>query len=547
MTLKRTLASVTLAAVACMPMRAAAADLALILANGDYTTRPDTSTEGAGALADALRGAGWTVFYAEEADAEEMQALARKLRDRLGSDGAGNDRVIIALSGRYANNGRDSWLMARTRRAPDAFNVGAHGLPVAPMADLAAMAPGQAVMIIGLPGETDESEIGPGLSAGIARMTLPQGVTLIEGPLQQIGTWVGDALLDPGLTLNGALAALPKDARARGFRSDAVHFAADAGAASRAGEIAYWSAARDIGGDAGYAAYLSRYPQGIFAKEARAALEKTPAAKPPSPEELAQERETALGLTRAQRRAVQQNLDLLAYNPKGIDGVFGPGTRTALTAWQKAQGYTPNGYLTQTQIAELQRQADVRTAELARERELARQEREKADRAYWQSLGRTEADMSAYLDRYPEGLFAKEAKDSLGRFTAQREEEARRKMEKDWRAAEDAATIKAYQAFINAHPESRHVEQARARIATLRGEVPANPPLERAERQVVPNRTAALLVEQLLETKGYGPGPVDGTFDNRTRQAIARFQEAGGLPKTGYMDQRSMLALTLRQ
>ena len=69
----------------------------------------------------------------------------------------------------------------------------------------------------------------------------------------------------------------------------------------------------------------------------------------PTPEEV----EEALGLDRAARMAIQEGLAAAGFDPGGTDGVFGPGTRAALRAWQAAQGFAEMGYLTETDAAEL--------------------------------------------------------------------------------------------------------------------------------------------------------------------------------------------------
>ena len=56
-------------------------------------------------------------------------------------------------------------------------------------------------------------------------------------------------------------------------------------------------------------------------------------------------------------------------------------------------------------------------------------------------------------------------------------------------------------------------------------------------------------VETRLSQLGFDPGPVDGTFDDRTRAALLRYQQGAGLPASGYVNQITavrLLADTLR-
>jgi len=45
-----------------------------------------------------------------------------------------------------------------------------------------------------------------------------------------------------------------------------------------------------------------------------------------------------------------------------------------------------------------------------------------------------------------------------------------------------------------------------------------------------------LLVEYQLSDLGYDPGPIDGTLDVKTQQALRDFQKANKLPVTGVLD-----------
>ena len=65
------------------------------------------------------------------------------------------------------------------------------------------------------------------------------------------------------------------------------------------------------------------------------------------------EPEAAFALTREQRRRVQAALAAQGTKPGPADGVFGPKTRAAVTAWQSAKGYSATGKLTAGQVREL--------------------------------------------------------------------------------------------------------------------------------------------------------------------------------------------------
>jgi hypothetical protein len=61
--------------------------------------------------------------------------------------------------------------------------------------------------------------------------------------------------------------------------------------------------------------------------------------------------ESVLELTRTERREIQRRLDLLDYNTRGIDGVFWPGSRTAIRQWQTDVGVPSSSYFDLNQIA----------------------------------------------------------------------------------------------------------------------------------------------------------------------------------------------------
>ncbi|PZO68505.1 MAG: hypothetical protein DI636_08945 [Pelagerythrobacter marensis] len=67
----------------------------------------------------------------------------------------------------------------------------------------------------------------------------------------------------------------------------------------------------------------------------------------------AAQNERALGLSVAQRSAVQAGLTRRGFDTRGVDGTFGPGTRRAIANWQRANDLSSTGYLTGAQFQRL--------------------------------------------------------------------------------------------------------------------------------------------------------------------------------------------------
>ncbi|MEM9199906.1 MAG: peptidoglycan-binding protein, partial [Pseudomonadota bacterium] len=70
--------------------------------------------------------------------------------------------------------------------------------------------------------------------------------------------------------------------------------------------------------------------------------------------------EALLALVRNDRKEIQSRLRLAGFDPKGVDGLFGPATRTAITEWQTARGFEATGYLNAAQKALLEDETDDR-------------------------------------------------------------------------------------------------------------------------------------------------------------------------------------------
>ena len=253
-------------------------------------------------------------------------------------------------------------------------------------------------------------------------------------------------------------------------------------------EMEIWRQAAASGTEESLRAYLAAYPNGLFSREAQSRLD---ALVPP---EVGIEQ--ALNLTRSARRKIQEDLTLLGYNTRGIDGIFGRGSRTAIERWQREQRFRPTGYLDSAQIRLISRQAQDERAEIARREAEEKAATEQADLAYWQRTGASgrEQDLRLYLEAYPEGLFAPQAKRLL-----------------------------------------EEIEEARSPTD--------DPVLLQRENRLGLTRQMRILAEQRLAARGFNTGRIDGEFTAETREALRQFQASTGLRQTGYLNRETVAVL----
>ncbi|MBW6507281.1 MAG: peptidoglycan-binding protein [Rhodobacteraceae bacterium] len=518
---------------------------ALIIANANYRLGDDIAAAGQALTARAaLETAGFQVMAAADIGAVSSRGMLAQFLARL----APGDRLVILLAGHFARSEGESWFLGTDALRPDLATVGGAGLALGDVLEIAATAPGGAVVLLGT--EAVALPLGRGLAPGIGTLAIPQGVTVVQGDAAAIAAFAAQILPLPGQSLKAKLS-VRSDLLAQGFLSDLVPFlplapgtatgpAPDPFAADRA----FWEATQALATPEAYDAYVARYPSGLYADEAKAVAARIRA----EPGRIARLAEEALALSRDQRREVQRQLTLLGYDPNGIDGLFGRGTRTALTAWQRANAFEANGYLTIAQINEMSAQATVRAAELEAEARTRQAEQEQADRLYWNQTGAAgdELGLRAYLRRYPDGLFADLAAERLAVFDAARAASAAAADRAEWVRAEAESSKEAYLAYIAAMPRGSFVETARERIAAIEaasaGETTRAEAEAREQALGLPG-LALSLIEARLGMLGLEPGAADGTFTDETRRAIRRFQQARGLTVTGYLDQDTVAQL----
>lgn len=544
--------AVALALLLCHPAAAWSESLALILTNTNYRGYDDAAgVADRRAVADEFEAAGFRIVGAPDLSGADLHEAAVELRDAMQRGDV--DRLAIILSGHFVAGSTDSWLLGRDASEVSSITAGAAGLSVSAITGLAGAAPGRALVVL-MPARGRDLPSGVGLTAGVGAFDVPQGVTVATGPAREMQRWIERSVLSPGVSLAAAAQAAPDPVQVEGFLSDRINFIATEAASESAvpslgtpsalAELSFWDAARNIGSASAFESYLQRYPQGLYAADARARIAEIRT----TPQQQAEAGEAALALNREARRDVQRDLSLLEFDPRGVDGVFGPGSRAAIGAHQRSLGLPETGFLSAEQLRVLRRDAAVRAAELEREAQERRELEETQDRAYWDSIGRgqNEAGLRAYLERYPDGLFADLAQQRLDQIDDDRRQQAAAEERNLWDQVRQQDTPGAYRQFMQEFPDSTFTEAARARLTQLEAEDGNKAEVDAAraeEARVAGNQVVRALVEQRLNQIGLAPGALDGNFDEETRRAIRRFQQATDLPVTGYVTQATMVRL----
>lgn len=441
---------------------------------------------------DDLRDAGYVVAALTNGSARDTR---RVLGDFLAEVGDA-DRLVVGLSGRFVTDGGRTWFLTADADQPGLFTMGNTAVSLDSVMALLARVPGQAVLVLGLDAGANTAQ-GDYLREGLGDLDIPQGVTVVISPPNQTDDVLSDAVARAG----GNIMDYVRDNRrftAQGYTPQSLILQPDDAPAAQAPVVdptlGFWQDAQDANTADSYRDFLFTYPNSPYAAEARRRLDQIEA----DPVRVAELAEDALNLSRNERRAIQRNLTLLDYNTRGVDGIFGPGSRNAIRNWQQTNGFAQTGYLNAEQISRIDGQASRRAAEIEAEEAEARATAERLDRAFWEETGARgdEAGYRIYLDRYPEGLFAQEAREALN------------------------------QSQEPAQDQSQGNDLARAEEAALN----INPILAR-------------LIESRLDQLGFNPGRVDGQFDSDTRSAIARYQTRRNLPATGYLNQPTLARL----
>ncbi len=457
-----------------------AQNLALILSFQNYENGSEVrnALRSHNDLLAAYRNAGFQTFAARDRTNAQLRRLLRDFTDALEDA----DNAVIHINGHVVSFGQQSWVLPVDTQANSLAALEIDGISVNFLLELLARKPGQSVLFLGMP-DRDFGNM-PMVRRGVSAENIPDNVMMVSGLHRDVVRAVTQDFLNPDTIVLQALSANRRNL--------------------------------DFDGD---------IPVDLILADGG-----TPPAPPLPQVDTPAQIENALGLSRNQRRSIQADLTLLGHRLGSIDGVFGNATRRAIRDWQRQARLQQTGFLNRDQLRRLDQQADT-----------ARQNLERQDRAFWARSGAagTVAGLQAYLERYPEGLFAGRARDSLTELLRDDDQE-------EWLRAAEVDTLQAYQRYLQRYPDGIYNRLAKVRIQEFIEDQPdPNENARRAEERLRLDESSRLLIELRLAGLGYRVGGTDGNFNNATRNAIRQYQTDRRLPVTGYVSSDMIRMLLL--
>ncbi|MEC3860866.1 peptidoglycan-binding protein [Mesobacterium sp. TK19101] len=335
----RILVASVLAAMVALPV--SARDLAFLIGNADYSRlEPVPEARQMAGLAGQFRQAGYEVEILDNLDAARNAAFTDLLRTRARDA----DRLVVVLCGQIVSHGFDGWLLGTDAKAEAVADLDSEGLSIRTLAEISKSHPDKALILVAATNAA--APVLPGAGTDLGGMWMPKGVTLLQTPTDRLMTLVQGGLLQPGQSLRDLVVASDGVLRPAGYVTDAPLVDDPAEKA--------WMAAMARGGLVDYQSFLTRFPDSAQAAQAQQRI----ATLHEQRRQRAEGVERRVAASETARKYIQRDLDRLGYDTRGIDGIFGQGTRGAIAAWQTSRGLGGvRGYLTADQVALLHTQA----------------------------------------------------------------------------------------------------------------------------------------------------------------------------------------------
>ena len=182
--------------------------------------------------------------------------------------------------------------------------------------------------------------------------------------------------------------------------------------------------------------------------------------------------ESSLGLSRSERRRIQQGLAASGFEPGPVDGLFGRGTRGAISRWQSSRGEPATGYLDAESAKELLAAAGSQSQGGSSDSSLPQivlpspepSPPSVEEYMLWQSIkgSKDPRDFEKYLTEHPGGMYEKLARHRRDTLIAADDAAYAR--------AQSLATVEAYVEYRKSHPTGRHARAALAQINMQKAE-----------------------------------------------------------------------------
>ena len=166
-----------------------------------------------------------------------------------------------------------------------------------------------------------------------------------------------------------------------------------------------------------------------------------------------------------------------------------------------------------------------------------------AEAAAWQRAASVNlvAAYRDYLDRYPRGANAAEARRRIAAASAPRRLDDVVQPDAPeaaaWSQAKRTNSAAAYREFLQKYPGSLFAGAARGRMAELEeaANAPRQDPAAAAEAALNLSRAQRAQIQRQLTLLNHDTKGIDGAFGPDTRRAIQSFQRKGGVAPTGYL------------